>query len=390
MGAIIASNLRKLRSLLKRGWQIEVITLQYQEVGWKSTVVVKRQESELILQSDDQDFAHFCHSTKEFFDIGGNRVFRQVADINRYQRELESLTVGFDGGIKSAIERLKAGKTRLGFNPFGLIHDFLRSRVWGDSKYLPLKDQYFDVLIVVLSEGNRSADAEKRLYHTFPEAERYAKRITEVLMRSFDPLSDPLANYLRFADLNDQSFNELSQKVLREAAMNKDTFDRLAKDGSVDGHIGLHYLIDMYRRFAEAIRPLLKIVSEAVATAEGNQLPDPSLGLSKRVELIHKSGYADLVDCLDPRIRHAASHAGVSYDKDRSVVKFEGANAGGFADFELSYMEAAEKTRLFIHGLVPGLLATIGMYKELQQVAIVQSGDFRRLLLLIDNEAPLT
>jgi hypothetical protein len=118
--------------------------------------------------------------------------------------------------------------------------------------------------------------------------------------------------------------------------VNKDKFGRVAKDGLVDGGIGLDCLIELYRRCAEAIRPLLRMVSEAVATAEGKEHPDRSLGLNKRVELIHKSGYSDLVDCLDPRIRHAAWHAGVLYDKDRGVVKFEGANAGGFADFELS------------------------------------------------------
>jgi hypothetical protein len=209
-------------------------------------------------------------------------------------------------------------------------------------------------------------------------------------MKSFDPLNEPLRNYLIFADLNSQNFTDLTKKVLNEAAVNKDTFDRLAKDGSVEGHVGLHYVIDMYRRYAEAVRPLLKIVSEAVAIADGRDIPDPSLGMSKRVDLIRQSNYADIVDCFDPRIRHAASHAAISYDKERGFVMFEGAESGGFDDFEMSYAYAAEKIRYFIRGFVPAILGTIGTYQELQLMAIVQSGDYRRLLLLIDNEAPLT
>jgi hypothetical protein len=58
-------------------------------------------------------------------------------------------------------------------------------------------------------------------------------------MKSFDPLNEPLKNYLRFADLNNKSIAELSRKVLNEPTINKDTFERLAKDGSVEGHIGL-------------------------------------------------------------------------------------------------------------------------------------------------------
>lgn len=390
MEAPITANLDKLRSLIKDEWRIESIASTYQEDGWRSTVVLKLGTRRLALQSRDQEFALFCFSTKEFFDIDGNPMFRQVADINRYQTELESLTVGFAKESKKAFERLKVGQIRLTFDPTDLIRDFLRSRKWGDVKYLPLKSQYFDVLAAVVWRSKQSAEAEKRLVKVLPEAERYAKRITEVLMRSFDPLNEPLKNYLRFADLNHQCSGELLQKVLNEAAMSKDAFSRLAKDGVVEGHIGLHYIFDMYRRSAEAVRPLLKILSEAVAMAEGTDLPDKLLGMSKRVELIRLSSYADIVDCFDPRIRHAASHAAISYDKILGVVKFEGADSGGFADFELSYAEAAEKTLRFMRGFVPGLVTTIGMYQELQLLAIVESGDYRRLLLLIDNEEQLT
>jgi hypothetical protein len=391
MGAMIAGSLRKLRSLIQEDWQIEALTLQLQtSETWTSTVVLRRGKGELTLQSDDQDFAHFCLATKEFFDLEGNRMFRQVADIGRYHTELEPFTIGFDAETKKAFERLKASQIRLNFDPAVLISEFLRSRAWGDTKYLPLKTQYFDVLAVVFWQSNQSADAERRLFKLFPEAQKYATRITEVFMKSFDPLKQPLKNYLRFADLNGQSFADLSKKVLNEAALNKDTFDRLAKDGVVGGHIGLHYIIDMYRRYGEAILPLLKILTEAVAIAEGKQLPDPSLGMTKRVELIRQSSYADIVDCFDPRIRHAASHADISYDKDRGIVKFEGKGPDSFDDFEMTYVEATEKTRYFMRGLVPGLLGTIGMYKELQLAAMVQSGDYRRLLLLIDNEAALS
>jgi hypothetical protein len=396
MGATIAGSLPKLRSLIQEGWQIEALTLQYQaSETWKSTVVLKRCNGQLTLQSDDQDFAHFCLATKEFFDLEGNRMFRQVADIGRYHTELEPFTIGFDAGTKKGFERLNAGEVRLNFDPVALVREFLQSRAWGDAKYLPLKTQYFDVLAAVFWQSKQSADAEKRLFQVFPEAEKYSKRITEVLMRSFDPLKQPLKNYLRFADLNSQSFAELSKKVLNEAAFNKDTFDRLAKDGAIEGDLGLRYVIDMYRRYGEAIRPLLKILTEGVAITEGKPLPAPSLGMTKRVELIRQSSYADIVDCFDPRIRHAASHAGISCDKDRGIVKFEGKGLEGkgpdsFDDFEMTYVEAAEKTRYFMRGFVPGLLGTIGTYQELQLAAIVQSADYRRLLLLIDNEAPLS
>lgn len=138
MGATIAGSLPKLRSLIKEDWQIEALTLQYQaSETWKSTVVLKRGKGELTLQSGDQDFAHFCLATKEFFDLEGNRMFRQVTDIGRYHTELEPFTIGFDAETKKVFERLKAGQIRLNFDPAVLIREFLQSRAWGDAKYLP-------------------------------------------------------------------------------------------------------------------------------------------------------------------------------------------------------------------------------------------------------------
>ena len=128
MGATIPANLQKLRSLLKKGWQITAIAMEYQKEEWKSIAVLKRGKSELTLQCDDQEFAHFCHSTKEFFDIEGKRMFRQVTDIGRYHNELMPLTIGFEEGSKKAFERLKAGQIHLTFEPAALIRDFLQSR----------------------------------------------------------------------------------------------------------------------------------------------------------------------------------------------------------------------------------------------------------------------
>jgi hypothetical protein len=146
--------------------------MEYQKEEWKLAVVLKRGKGELTLQCDDQEFAHFCHSTKEFFDIKGNRMFRQVTDIGRYHNELKPLTSGFEEETKKAFERLKAGQIRLTFDPAALIRDFLQSRAWGDAKYLPLENHYFDVLAAVVWESKKAADAEKRLYQVFPEAER--------------------------------------------------------------------------------------------------------------------------------------------------------------------------------------------------------------------------
>jgi hypothetical protein len=164
----IAANLDKLRSLQRQGWRIESITTEYDALLWRSAVVLKLGQRELTLHSNDQDFARACHATKQFFDTSGNRMFRQVADVGRYYAELMPLTVGFEEEVRKAFERLCAGQIRLPFDPSKLIREFLLSKAWGASKFLPLKIQYFDILAAVYWLSKNSADAESNLYRAIP------------------------------------------------------------------------------------------------------------------------------------------------------------------------------------------------------------------------------
>src|ERR1700728_795160 len=114
--------------------------------------------------------------------------------------------------------------------------------------------------------------------------------------------------------------------------------------------------------------PTDKVLNGAVCTVDGTRLPEPNLGITPRVDLIRKSSYSEIVDCFDPRIRHAASHNGVSYDKERKVVNFSGTDSEGhrkFDDFELSYREVSDKVRDFTQGFIPGILTAFGMQQHL-------------------------
>jgi hypothetical protein len=182
-----------------------------------------------------------------------------------------------------------------------------------------------------------------------------------LLRKAFDPLNDPIKNYLRFVDVNRADFAALTKQLLHEVEFNNDTFKRLATPYGVDGHIGLDHIINMYRRYIDWAVPLLKLVSDAACIADGKELPDVGLGVTKRVELIRQSSHSDIVDCVDPRIRHAASHAGVSFDKERGFVQFRGMDSDGnrkFDDFELSYAEAGRITGKSAELVLPATIAS--------------------------------
>jgi hypothetical protein len=72
-------------------------------------------------------------------------------------------------GFTSADQRGGTGQLRLSFVPELLIAEFLKSRKWGDPKYLPLKEQYFDILVAILWRGKDTPVAEQRFLAAFPD-----------------------------------------------------------------------------------------------------------------------------------------------------------------------------------------------------------------------------
>ena len=49
---------------------------------------------------------------------------------------------------------------------------------------------------------------------------------------------------------------------------------------------------------------------------------------------------------------------------------------------------AADITRDFLRGFVRGFFCAFGMHRLLQLMLTIDSGKYKRLLLLIDNDAP--
>jgi hypothetical protein len=389
----VSANLETLKNRMSESWTIDSLNMQaLSSSSWRTTVILERKSRDLVLQSDDRDFFEFCIAMRPSLDTAGNPSFRQFADLNRYYEDVEHLTKDTRRKTQEAVQRLVAGKRKLMFAPEALVAEFLKSRNWGDQRFLPLKTDYYDVVAVLLVLSKQAVESQERVQKSFPESVNYAKRIGDVLLQAFQPTADPIKSFLRFSEANRIEFYDSAAKLITESRFNDDIFSRLSMNGGkVDGHVGLRYLIDMYRRYVDWAFPLVKMLSDAVCTVEGGRpSPEASLGMTKRVELIRRSNYSDIVDCFDPRIRHAASHNGVAYDQSSGIVKFSGVDSDGvrkFDDFELTYVQASDKVRSFTRGFIPAILIAFGMQHQLQLLAAVTSPEFQNLLLLIGNES---
>jgi hypothetical protein len=392
----IKADLKKLRALVDSGWKIDSLEIRFlsqgaafAEVQPQTTVRLTRGEHQLALQSNDLDFFQFCSGLRPSLGERGIPGLRRYADLDRYYRELKDLTSEADRKLRDATHRCVSGYPARQSAPEVLVSKFLKSREWGSSAYLPLKDQYFDIQAMVWLSSRKALEAQERLQKRYPESKQYADRVDRLLSDAFGTGENPVQNYLRFTEAANLDFDEIAAKLLVEARQTDDLFRMLSSRGDIRGELGLPYLVDVYRRYAEWARPIIRVLSNAVCIAEGHPQPDPSLGLTKRCELIRRSGYSPIVDPLDPRIRNAASHNAVTYDHSRGIVQFIDVDAAGnrLGQFELTYVEVSDKTRAFTDGLVPGLLTAFGMRQQALLLMTLFSGEYLSLILAIDNMA---
>jgi hypothetical protein len=394
----IQADLNKLRSLVDDdGWKIDSLEIRFLpqsptpgDFRPQTTVRLGKDKRELVLQSEDSEFFRFCSALRQSLDEDGKPGFRRFTDLNRYHSELEQLTKDADAKRNEAVRRCMSGGQPPRSAPEPLIIEFLKSRQWGSPAYLQLKHGYFENQALTLLSSRKALEAQESLQKRYPASKVLADRVDRLLSDAFGDGENPVSSYLCFAESASLNLEEIAAKLLAEARQTGDLFRMLAtRTGGIRGDLGLPYLVDVYRRYAEWSRPLIKVLSNAVCRVEGNPQPDPSLGLTKRCELIRRSCYADIVESLDPRIRHAASHNAVKYDHSRGMVQFTDVDTNGnrLSELELSYVEVSDKTQAFTQGLIPALLAAFGMRQQALLLMTVLSGEYLSLILLVDNMA---
>jgi hypothetical protein len=394
----IPADVNKLRGLVDSdGWKIDSLEVCFLpqsptpgDFRPQTTVRLAKDKRELVLQSEDSEFFRFCSALRQSLDKDGKPAFRRFADLNRYYSELEELTKDADNKRNEAIKRCVSGRSAILSAPEPLIIEFLKSRQWGSPTYLTLKTGYFDIQALTLLSSRKALAAQENLQKKYPASKALADRVDRLLSDAFGNGENPVSSYLNFAESGSLNVDEIAVKLLTEARQTEDLFRMLAtRTEGIRGDLGLPYLVDVYRRYAEWSRPLVEVLSNAVCRAQAHPQPDPSLGLTKRCELIRCSPHGDIIESLDPRIRHAASHNAVKYDHGRGIVQFTDVDAGGnrLGEFELSYVEVSDKTRAFTEGLVPALLAAFGMRQQALLLMTVLSGEYLSLILLIDNMA---
>jgi hypothetical protein len=385
--------LAELERLLAAGFGIESIATQFRgdaaNVSPCTTVQLAKDTRERTLESTDDDFVKYCFRFKVSLNREGKRVFRQFASQNRYWTEKEQLCRDPETKFAAVCERYKNGHLKLDYDPSALLLECLRSRNWGDSRFLPLKRDYYEIRLAILVGAQGLVASQRRLLESRPEARAYAKVIEQILDGAWQREATFIGRCVHFIEYSDLDIEAAILRAFGQAQHVHDLFGMLAPRTPMPARRALPHLLDGYRRYCEALRPFIRALGQAAQICEGRRPLEDNMRYQTIIERIASTRFAAVVDCLDPAIRNAEAHGGTDYDDANGrVLLTEPDPAGGRRIVRsYTYQQVSEMTLRLERGLFPAMLSAFAVHNAGVLAMVLHSSEYIDLLLSIDNLA---
>lgn len=364
------------------------VTVTFPSDGRFAEVELAKGSVQRIVHSADKDFWDFTIAIHPSLDAQGNRVLRRFRDTGRYIDESKWLaTLVLDAQKRT--EHLQQSSGKVDSTLKTLLLQFLRSRDWGASRFLPLKDNFFELQHILVLETQRMLAIQQRVCAVNAKAKPYADLVDELLNALWQQDDTLLKRCMRFVSLVRFDISEAIVRAAKQRAHVDDLLGMLAKRTPMPGRQGIPHLLDAYRRYCESLRPFIDVVSDVVCEVEKLPRIAPNTGTNKRVAIIKSTRFAGIVRSLDPDIRHSESHDGTVIDDDKaSVLLTDIAGDGSRRTLgEYSYWQISDVTLDLQNGLFLAVLTSFALHETGLLLTALVSPEYTAALLSIDNLA---
>ncbi len=345
-----------------------------------------------IVRSTDKDFWDFTIAMHPSLDTQGNCVLRRFRDTGRYVDEskwLATLVLDAQKRTQYLQQSFQQSSGKVDSNLKTLLLQFLRSRDWGASRFLPLKDKFFELQHVLMLETQRMLAIQQRVCAVNPKAKPYADVVDELLNALWQQDDTLMKRCMRFVSLVRFDISDAIVRAAKQRAHVDDLLGMLAKRTPMPGRQGIPHLLDAYRRYCESLRPFIDVLSDVVCAVEKMSRIAPNTGYKKRVAIIKSTRFAGIARSLDPDIRHSESHDGTVIDDDKaSVLLTDIADDGSRRTLgEYSYWQISDMTLDLQNGLFLAVLTSFALHETGLLFTALVSPEYTAALLSIDNLA---
>ena len=368
------------------------IKVSISDDGRSIEVALEKGATERVLISSEKDFWDFAIALYPSLDSNGNRILRRYRDKGRQINESKWLATT-QADAEKRTEHLRrsfhASKGKVDSSLKALLLLFLRSSDWGGSRFLPLKEKFFELQDVLLRETQSLLATQKRVCGRNPEAQRYSDLVEELLNAFWQQEETFIKRSMRFVSIVRFDIGDAIARAVEQRKHVDDLMGMLAKRTPLPARKGVPHLLDAYRRYCQSLEPFIVVLSDLVCAVEKLPAISHNLGYKKRVALIKSTRFADIVRSLDPEIRHSESHDGTIIDDERALVVLTDKDERGERRTlgEYSYWQISDMTLDLQNGLCLAVLTAFALHETGLLLTALVSHEYRFALLSIDNLA---
>ena len=370
--------------LFQQGRRIEKVTTTIKGDGTEQTHISFIGTTDTF-SSNEADVVKYTFHLQHTIDSDGNYELVAVKDIGQYYEDIHFLVDKDGSKQRQAFRDLVEGRYTFDFDPDELIEEFLLSNNRKSKKFLKLKTEHFHIAAFFAYTSAQVLQQYGVLKSNAPEVEAYHDALDRIYMKAFR--SDPnfVKNYIRHNTSNDfDLMNFVTQ--LRAVAQHTDLMKTVFSHGGMPTSQGIQFLLDTYRRYAEACVKPLNLWRIAQEIASGNPSPKRTRSAEENKAILQPI-LGSLLDCYDPRVRNSESHLSTEIDApNEQVLFYKDAKRQRKLLVKYSFAELVNMTNMIQRCLFPALVFTAVMeWRTLLLVITHDSREYKLALLKIGN-----
>lgn len=354
----------------------------------ESRFILKEMDKEVVFESKEPDVARLGLHLKIFPNLNYQDEFREVKDLNKYFDDIDFFIDLDKKKFQAAKNDISVANYQFKYDPVVLVEDFLHFDKKSTTAYKQLKEDYYHILIYfvhVLTQLQRTNEIKcsqnqklkTQVDFLFKRIMKYISSATPI--EAYHKLMDlvgfcPQKKMSKYVELH----KEFSQTflIIQKSYGNKTKVDNV-----------LHLLLDIYRKLAEFSSDYIKIFSKIEHAMSGEKY-NKYFGFNKDYDyLTNIPDYKQILQCLDPKIRHSESHLNTEYNrKDGKIIITKKNGRSCKVVREYSYQEFSHISYELYSTLALALTMSVSLAHIITLFSVINSKEYKMLLISIGNK----
>jgi hypothetical protein len=361
------------------------------EVGYNAEVEFFKDDTREVIKSDEEDFARALLRFQKIVDMDGSTKFARIKDSGKYFEAMKDFGEDRETKISKALEDLKTGKFPL---KGGFWHKvdralvkllFEKTSVY-DSDLLWLKAKYFHIFAYYLAEAKGiTGFGQKEIVGKHKDSQQVTTNAEEILREAFlsqQESRNPVEIYRKYRQFLPDSLEDHSERVAMQLVFLNDLRMMLNKAGSQEESVRILYILEVYRRLYEMTLPILKLLYVALLLIKGEKPNVCDVSATTIIRVLNENDYGDLVNAINPQIRHCESHLATRIREGRrSVLLTKRKGLRRLPIHEFSYEEIVSQMRHLYDVVFPALYHAFTIFDGFLKIMLMDSYEYQLLLI---------